>query len=250
MATELSTLTVEEASRRAEERSPDPSVDCIFSPTGGTPVTPERLGHIRKEIVDTAREHGYPRSNRRDNLKCDARIAVILRDRMNVTPHEAAHAGVWEYLSCVLMPDIVVWRFHDASGKTPVERFRSGRRNAFQRLWWRAHVLTEKLSADEAVSLLTFLTEDDMVATMERPGLFGYTELMRLYYSEFRRMVEGGELNAPREAVNRDVHKRLLRIVGVRALDVLPPDALRNELRDLIRQSAVQVRQAAKSARR
>lgn len=238
-------VTVEEASRRADELFPDMLVNCVFSATGGTPVTPQQLGDLRKEILAKAGEYGYPVPSKRDSQRCDAQIAVILRDEMNMTPHEAACAGIWEYLSCVLMPDLVVWRFRDAGGRTSVDRFLSGRRNNFQRLWWRAHVLAGDLRAQEAADLLAFLTEDEMVATMERPGLFGYTRTVRLYYSEFRTAFERGELGAPREAVNREVHKRLLRIVAIRALDALPTEALRAELRELIRNTAAQIRQTA-----
>jgi hypothetical protein len=105
------------------------------------------------------------------------------------------------------------------------------------------------LGADEAVKLLAFLTEDDMVATMERPGLFGNLRMIRLYYGEFRRAVETGQLGVPREAVNRDVHKRLLRIVAVRALDTLPDEALQAELRGLIGQTVVHIKRATDSAR-
>lgn len=239
-------MTVEEASRRANERSQDPSSNSVFSATGGTPVVPDQLANLRNEVLSKAREHGFPTPNRKDNLKCDALIAVILRDRMKITPHEAASDGVWEYLTCALMPDVVVWRFRDANGKTSIDRFLAGRRNNCQRLWWRAHVLAGHLGAEEAAQLLAFLTEDDMVATLERPGLFGNLRMMRLYYSEFRKAVESGELQAPREAVNRDVHKRLLRVVAVRALDALPDALLQAELRGLIGEAAAHIRQSAR----
>jgi hypothetical protein len=250
LAAELSTLTVEEAGRRAEERSEDPSSNSVFSATGGTRVTSQQLTGLRKEVLARASEYGFPMPAKRDNLKCDAEVAVILRDRMNLTPHEAACDGVWEYLTCVLMPDFVVWRFRDVNGRTSVDRFlAAGRRNAFHRLWWRAYVLAGDLGAEAAKKLLGFLTEDDMVQTMERPGLFGNLRMMRLYYAEFRKAVEDGQLGAPREAVNRDAHKRLLRIVAVRVLNALADDALKAELRGLIGQSAAQVRQTTSRTR-
>jgi hypothetical protein len=241
LANELAVLTVQQATERAEGRAQDPSADSVFSATGGTPVTPQQLSDLRRNVVALAREHGFPDRERRDGLRCDARVAVLLRDQMNVTPHEAAAGGVWEYLSCVLMPDLVIWRFRDAAGRTSLERLLSGRRNSFQRLWWRAHVIAGALRGEDAVNLLSFLTEDDMVATMERPGLFGNLRMMRTYHAEFRRVVESGALRLPREAVNRDVHKRLLRLVAIRAFDGLSEDELRTELAGLISVAAKHV---------
>jgi hypothetical protein len=244
LAAELSAMTVAQATQRAEAREQDPSSNSVFSATGGTPVTPQQLADLRRDVLAIAREHGFPDGERRDGLRCDARIAVLLRDRMNITPHEAASDGLWEYLTCVLMPDLAVWRFRDAAGRTSPERLLHGRRNNFQRLWWRAYVLAGALRGEDAVNLLAFLTEDDMVATLERPGLFGNLRMMRLYYAEFRRMVEGGALTAPREAVNRDAHKRLLRLVAVRALDSLPEEALRTELLGQLEQAHASVLRA------
>ena len=122
-----------------------------------------------------------------------------------------------------------------------MDRLLAGRRNNFQRLWWRAYLLAGHLDAADGKTFLMFLTEDDMVATLERPGLFGYRRMMLSYYAEFRHLVESGALGAPREAVNRDVHKRLLRAVVIRELDALPDEDLQKELRELIAQSVAHV---------
>jgi len=241
-AEELSTVTVAEASRRAEGRLQDPSSMSVFSATGGTPVTPQELSDLRKAVLAKAKEHGFPSSSRREAQGCDAHVAIILRDRMSITASEASIPGIWEYLACVLMPDFVIWR-HQENGKTSTDRLLAGgrRRNSFHRLWWRAYVLAGNSGADEAVKLLAFPTEDDMVQTLERPGLFGNLRVMRLYYSEFRKAVEGGQLGGPREAVNRDVHKRLLRVSAVRALEALPDSTLQAVLRELIEQAKANI---------
>src|SRR5688572_6136459 len=106
LAAELSTMTTEVARSRAEARPHDPSSNCVFSATGGTPTTPEQLADLRDKVLAKVRQFGYPARNT-DNLKCDAEVALILRDIMKITPHEAAHEAIWEYLACVLMPDVV-----------------------------------------------------------------------------------------------------------------------------------------------
>ena len=230
-------MDVTEATRRAEERDGDPSSISVYSATGGTRVTPQELSELRAAVLASAREYGFPAANRKDTQKCEAHIAVTLYRRMDITANEAASEGLWEYLTCVLMPDIVIWRFRDSGGTTSVDRFLGGRRNNFHRLWWRAYVLAGNLDDGEAVRLLGFLGEDEMVQMLERPGLFGNLRLMRVYCSEFRRAVAEGEIKRRRADINRDVHKRLLRLTAIRAMGMLPEDVLREELRDLIRQS-------------
>lgn len=228
-ADELAAMNVRDALTRAESRNHDVSTMCVFSATGGTRVTAAELAELRKEMVSAAREHGFPDSSRRDPQRCDARIAVVLRERMDITPAEAATDGIWEYLTCVLMPDVVIWRFGDSSG-TSRERFLGGRRNNFHRLWWRAYVLAGHLGSTEAQQLLTFMGEDEVVQIMERPNLFGHVKAMRLYCMEFKKVVEEKRISARRSDVNREVHKRLLRRCAVVAMESLSEAALRDEL--------------------
>lgn len=243
-AVQLATMSVAEAGRRAEERALDPSLFSVFSATGGTPVTPQQLEGLRNAVLAKVREHGFPGGNRRDTPKSDADVAVILRNRMDMTASEAAAAGVWEYLTCILMPDIVIWRWRNAAGGgISLDRFVAGRRNNFHRLWWRAYVLAGHMSTPDALQQLAFLTEDDTVATLERPNLFGNLRVMRTYYDEFRTAVEKEKLNGPREDVNRDAHKRLLRVAAVRALESLSDDNLRAEVREFIRNADIAVGQ-------
>jgi hypothetical protein len=232
-ADELASMTVRDAFSRAEARADDVSSMCIFAATGGTRITPQELIELRKEVIAAAREHGFPDGSQRDQQRCDARIAVILRDKMDISPAEAATDGIWEYLACILMPDIVIWRFGDSG--TSKERFLGGRRNNFHRLWWRAYVLAGHLSAGDAQVLLGFMGEDEFVQIMERPNLFGHVKAMRLYCMEFRKAVQEAHISARRSDVNREVHKRLLRKCAVVALESLTEGALREELVRTIR---------------
>ena len=236
-AADLSTMTVADAGRRADERSKDPSSNSVFAATGGTRVTSSELADLRSAIVAKAREHGFPAPRKGDSLMCDAHISVILREMMGISPNEAATDGLWEYLACILMPDLVIWRFQGAEGRTLAERFLAGRRNNFYRLWWRAYVLAGDLVAEEAVRLLSFLGEDEMVSMMERPRLFGNLRVIRLYCSEFRKAVENGDIGGRRQDVNREAQKRLRRLAAVRLMDSLPENTLRLELRGLIEQA-------------
>ena len=117
------------------------------APTGGTPV-PE--GHLI-ELAEAMRfefegELGRPVANE-DKAQVDARFGRILHDRMAIIPSDAAHEGVWSFLSVVLLPDVATWRFPDCHPG----RLLGTHRNVFRRTWWRQHVLGDIL---ERLSLI------------------------------------------------------------------------------------------------
>jgi hypothetical protein len=230
-SSELALLSVQEATTRATAFTEDISSIAVFSATGGTRMTTADLRQFRNQLVSAARECGFPNIARREAMRFDARLAVLLREGMDITPMEASNVGIWEYLACVLMPDLVIWRFRDAEGRTSTDRFiAASRRNHFYRLWWRAFVLAGHLATAEAEQLLGFLGEDEMVQMMERPNLFGNLRLMRLFCTEFKRAVDAGEIKSKRADINRDVQKRLLRATAVAALESLSDSALRSEV--------------------
>jgi hypothetical protein len=150
--------------------------DCEYTPTGGTRATAALLHELRTNLLRIAVVAGYPNAaDQQQAATFDAEAALVLARHMTVAPAEAAKGGVWEFLSCVLLPDIVRWRFSGTGGAaTPLERFVSGRRNVFQRLWWRAfHLAPRAVDASQLPELLRALGEDELVQLMERPSLAG-----------------------------------------------------------------------------
>src|SRR5690606_7441166 len=119
--------------------------DAVFTPTGGTRVSTDQLRHLRTTLVSLAKELGYPQDiDDRSRLVLDKPAAATLHATMNLEPCEAAKSGVWDFLGCVLLCDLVRWRFPGDANGSPQERFLAGRRNTFQRLWWRAFILLEE----------------------------------------------------------------------------------------------------------
>ena len=113
---------------------------CEYTPTGGARATVAALGQLRIDLLVLARAAGYPNpASQQQAADFDAEASIVLARQMRMAPAEAAKGGVWEFLSCALLPDIVRWRFGGTgNATTPIERFVAGRRNVFQRLWWRA----------------------------------------------------------------------------------------------------------------
>ena len=133
-------------------------------------------------LVELATSHGMPGAVDR-TAEFEGNCARILRDRLEMTPHEASHEEVWSYLTCCWLLDIAVWRF----GAEADERRYIGNvnRNTFRRLWWRAEVLGPEID-------LTRLGEDELVNIMERPTIAADRRLARAIAAEFLARVDGG----------------------------------------------------------
>jgi hypothetical protein len=157
------------------ERASTEHPACEFTPTGGTRASTVALRKLRSDLLLLAIATGYPNdSSQQQAARFDAEAAVTLSQEMPMVPAEAAKGGVWEFVSCVLLPDVVRWRFGGATGATPLERFVSGRRNVYQRLWWRAYHLAPRTGGGlRLCRLLQSLGEDELVQLMERPSLAG-----------------------------------------------------------------------------
>jgi len=138
-----------------------------YAATGGTAIQPARLQRIRDEIVNTARRCGFqndsvPAGHARFDMEC-GRWAATCRE---LNSGEALRDDVWSFLTAVMAPDVVYWRFGAAR-----ERYHGGVRNAFQRLWLRAMVLDRGEDCPDRWGLLRDLTEDALVQITERPAI-------------------------------------------------------------------------------
>ncbi|HEX6705325.1 MAG TPA: DUF6339 family protein [Albitalea sp.] len=195
----------------------------IYTPTGGARVLPETLENVRKAIVDVAATFGYPAPPNGDQAAgFDAAASVALFKLVDVTPAEASKSGVWDFLSCVLLPDLVRWRFYQADGASSLERFLAGRRNSFQRLWWRAYHLTHghTLSDTELGKLLVDMGEDELVQLMERPALAGIFRLSATVATGLLAAAKRAP-SVSRRLLMREGQKRLLRVSSFVALDAV-----------------------------
>lgn len=200
-----------------------------YAPTGGNRVNEELLGQIQHKVRVLAGENGYPnRITLADRQLFDAQCAILLYEKMDITPSEAANLGVWAFMTCVLLPDIVRWRFPGNKAKTHSERFigsRSGwRRNTFGRLWWRAYLLRLP-QEDDPYRLLYALNEDELVQITERPSLAGSPMLARQIGISFLQIIE---LSIPRKELMRDGVKRIRRLLPILSFDLLDGNMLQH----------------------
>jgi hypothetical protein len=199
--------------------------DAVFTPTGGARAEVRDLAQLRDRLVAAATLLGYPEGgDEPSRLAYDKEAAELLHTSMHLEPSEASKPGVWEFLTCVVLSDLVRWRFSGSTDGTPTERFLAGRRNTFQRLWWRAFVLYD---ADHAhpYELLDMLGEDEVVQIMERPYLAGSRGLSRTIARELLSAAERHK-RISRRVLIREAQKRLRRLAAFTSFEAIDADSL------------------------
>ena len=199
--------------------------------TGGTPVLRDRLEKVQESIRGLAERHGWPESLSRTAVSnFDQPCSVLLHELMDIVPADAAHEGVWSFLSLVVLPDVAKWRFPEAAR----DRMIGAPRNVFRRLWWRAEVLgSDALSGENA------LGEDELVQIMERPSLSADYRVAREIATVL--MSRAPQAGLARSELMRDLTKRVLRLMPVLSLDALEDEELANAIERCCALSAEQL---------
>lgn len=220
IATRLSGLSISEA---RQARAIDHPLK-FFSPTGGAHANPQTLDSLRDEIERVAKESGYP--GQRNVGKFDYAVTELLHRILRITRNEASRPGVWQFLGCVLMPDIVIWRQRRADGgPVNLDNFLDSSNNLFRRLWWRAAIFDDRTRAATPYWLLEDMLEDAIQTFYERRGLSGTPGMGlafgRVYHATSRLLPAGFNM----EPVERVAQKWLVRTAESIALDCLDDTA-------------------------
>jgi hypothetical protein len=223
----LRRMPIPEAAAAARDEHPA----AIFTSTGGARATARQLQEIRVSLSDCAKGFGYPGPANDDQKgNFDAAAAAILHSKMALPAGEATKAGVWEFMCCVLLPDLVRWRFPGGPDGTSPDRFLSGRRNAFERLWWRAYLLHSPDQGGSPYSLLDQLGEDELVQILERPSIAAIRPLTKHVAVEFLRAAARYPQIARRTLI-REAQKRLMRLSAFVSYDALEDEQLCDAVR-------------------
>src|SRR6188768_3879410 len=80
---------------------------AVYSATGGTRVSAMELSALAAEVRGL---HDAMQST-----EFDTALAKLLRERMFLSRAEASVDGIWSFFGCVLVPDVVRWRFSSSS---------------------------------------------------------------------------------------------------------------------------------------
>tara|TARA_A100000171_G_C2118944_1_gene139566 strand:+ start:423 stop:1199 length:777 start_codon:yes stop_codon:yes gene_type:complete len=212
---------------------------AVYPPVGGRRVSEDELSRVRAGVMEALSNTDFPReSDAAGRRRADLLIAVALADLLPLTPRVAMDREVWNFLACVVFPDVVRWRFPE-SGEA---RYLGGQRNALQRLWLRATILRDR-DADDQWHLMNQLPEDALVQIFERPAVwadwtlarhtaseltaarressrqFNFQTLVRRTLLEIRQMMPIASLTALSEDVKRDVLRTIVAANLERMLD-------------------------------
>lgn len=194
-----------------------------YAPTGGNRITDEQLNILREAVKNKAQGKGFPNHPNTENARSfDVDCAEILYKKMHLHPSEASHNEIWSFLGCVLLPDIVRWRFGSSNEVVRyAARERGMRRHAFGRLWWRAYISYNYEWEKDPLRLLRSLNEDEFVAVTERPSIASRPALFRSFCVSYLQWIEANKSLGRRELM-REASKQMFRqlsLIQVEALD-------------------------------
>lgn len=196
----------------------------------GTQVSESRLCAIQDELTNLILECSYPGVRTiGDQQWFDYQAAVCLRRELPISPSEASHVEVWQFLSCILVPDIVIWRHRNHQKRTvSSDRFIGsprGIRNGLGRLWWRAFLLEDPRWQVDPFAWLQILSENDLVALTERGAISGNRNLA-LAISEACYPDGYPYPDVPREKLFEEVMKRIRRLRVIIDFESLDRDTI------------------------
>ena len=152
----------------------------FYVPTGGQIINDENLEKLRNNVLEKAKEYGFPSTNQKSFLEFEYEVAKILSNWSYLwidgePSGESFRNDFWSYLSIVIMPDIVSWRWGFPLEGEPTKswsvRFIGGGRNAFQRIFRRILSLDRGPSHEDRFGLIRELKEDDFSNILERTSL-------------------------------------------------------------------------------
>lgn len=237
---DFSSHTIEELSKRINDIKIE---NYHFSPIIGPKLTLKQIRSIRDQMIDIAKKINYPNKPSPDNLKkFDISFTKFLYENLIISPNEASKNEIWNFITCDVVPDLVKWRFFlttDKSSKEAlIDRYLGGRRNTFQRLWWRGFTFNQLIQKEEKYSFLNYLFSDDMRELEERTNLYGIRKLTRSIAFEYISLKKNkiSELINHRDIL-RDVIKNTLRNMSWMAYECLDQEEISHQVKSIFNKS-------------
>jgi hypothetical protein len=178
------------------------------APTGGSPVPEDLLSTLADSVRGAFQEEMRQPISNHNKAELDARLGRFLHGGMAIIPSDAAHEGVWSFMSLVLLPDVAAWRFPDCHSARLLGTYR----NVFRRTWWRQHILGPVM--DESIERP--LGEDELVGIFERSRMARSHELARA----MARYIVQADV-ADRSHFARELAKRVRRVLAYINVDAL-----------------------------
>lgn len=189
-----------------------------YAPTGGRRIANERLLYFAQQIIQLAKDHGFPGEiTQQGRQEFDTACAIWLVEAEEFHSGELLRDDVWAFISSVLLLPVTAWRFPT---HTP-DRFHGGDRNMFQRLWYRGIAFDRGSEHSRRWELLASLTEDAIAQIIERPSLRSDKKLALATAEGWLRMATGAGVTSMERIMRRAVRDLRMRN-EVQLLSALP----------------------------
>ena len=222
--------------RPPEPRSCDEAVANIqmtsFAASGGGRDS-SFVDHLGTAIRNCAKQYGFPHSTgQTQRSEFDKDVSVLLTMKWKLQTGECLRNDFWAFLSTVIVPDVVGWRFPDLAK----ERFHGGGRNAIQRLWIRGNGLDRGEGHPERWLFLRELTEDSMVQIFERASLSSERKLAQAIASSWVKTANDAGRNVMEKIMRTAI--KLIRLRNeIVDLGSVPADECCAQIDELFRQA-------------
>lgn len=205
-----------------------------FAAVGGRRVEIRELETLRQDVRQIAESFDYPNKGSRSSLsQFDAAVSIYFGENLEMPDGEAYRPQTWAFISLVVLPDIVKWRFPSFK----ISRCTGGRRDCFHRLWLRAQAFDLGQASENRWVLLKNLTEDSFVSIMERPSLAGSKNICQLLGASWVKTAASLGRNRMEE-INRRAIKRIRAKSTVILFDALHYDELKALIEECYRAEA------------
>ena len=238
VAHEIATMAALAPIRSLEAGSAVDHPAAVYAPVGGARVHERDLEELQAGLRRCARDNGFPvEPSERARVAFDASAARLLTGLMDISADEAADPRLWAFVSCVIVPELVRWRFPGGPSGTSAERYLGqarGVRNTFGRLWWRSHLLRLQ---DGATDPLGLLGEDELVQITERTTVAGSPRLAIQLADSFLEATDRYPA-VSRSVLMRDAMKRIRRLDSFVDFDALETEVLVELIDDVFETSA------------
>lgn len=208
----------------------DPALN--YAASGGS-LDEQRIKDLVTAIREESRQQGFPTDASREAFsEFDTQVTKLLAQEKWLNSGEALRDDTWAYLTTMLLPDVVVWRF---PGRNP-ERFHGGVRNTLQRLWTRGVVLDRGVDSSNRWELVERLGEDALVQIFERSGLSNNPDLAHEFAEGYLAWIDNIGSSSI-EDIMRSAMKILLLRNKIVDLSLQPAAALNQEIWHAFRSS-------------
>lgn len=177
-----------------------------FPATGGRPVARADLLALRGTCLEAVGQ--LPSDSSEFGAKFDLRIGAVLYRYSVGRLSEFGDPGVWDFLTLVLLPDVIAPRLAASRSRSAQkERLTGGhRRHVLQRLWRRWTVFGEEVVTSR------ILMDDDYVALLERQVTSEHPAISRAVAERVREVKNSGQ---DQRAYTRQFMRRFLALTGL-----------------------------------